>query len=62
MATGDAVTTAKAVATKLGISELYGEVKPQDKLHLVERLQKAGKVVAMAGDGINDAPAVEVLN
>jgi Cu+-exporting ATPase len=58
MATGDGVTTAKAVAAKLGIAEVHGEVKPQDKLQLVEKLQKAGKVVAMAGDGINDAPAL----
>ncbi|WLI90737.1 copper-translocating P-type ATPase [Massilia sp. R2A-15] len=58
MATGDGVTTAQAVARKLGIAEVYGEVKPKDKLDLVERLQKAGKVVAMAGDGINDAPAL----
>ena len=58
MATGDGVTTAKAVATHLGIDEVYGEVKPADKLALVERFQKAGRVVAMAGDGINDAPAL----
>lgn len=58
MATGDGATTAKSVAGKLGISEFYGEVKPQDKLALVERLQKEGAVVAMAGDGINDAPAL----
>ena len=58
MATGDGLTTAQAVAKKLGISEVYGEVKPKDKLDLVERLQKEGKVVAMAGDGINDAPAL----
>jgi Cu+-exporting ATPase len=58
MATGDGVTTAKAVATHLGIEEVYGEVKPADKLALVERFQKAGCVVAMAGDGINDAPAL----
>jgi Cu+-exporting ATPase len=58
MATGDGITTAKAVATQLSISEFHGEVKPQDKLQLVEQLQKAGKVVAMAGDGINDAPAL----
>jgi Cu+-exporting ATPase len=58
MATGDGVTTARAVAAKLGIAEVYGEVKPQDKLALVERLQQEGRVVAMAGDGINDAPAL----
>jgi Cu+-exporting ATPase len=58
MATGDGVTTAKSVASRLGIDEIYGEVKPQDKLALVERMQAAGRVVAMAGDGINDAPAL----
>lgn len=58
MATGDGITTAKAVGAKLGIEEVHGEVKPQDKLTLVERLQKEGRIVAMAGDGINDAPAL----
>ena len=58
MATGDGLTTARSVAKKLGIDEVYGEVKPADKLALVERFQKAGRVVAMAGDGINDAPAL----
>ncbi|MDZ4103383.1 MAG: heavy metal translocating P-type ATPase [Hydrogenophaga sp.] len=58
MATGDGLTTAKAVAARLGIDEVHGEVKPADKLLLVERLQKEGRVVAMAGDGINDAPAL----
>jgi Cu+-exporting ATPase len=58
MATGDGLTTAKSVAARLGIDEVYGEVKPKDKLSLVERLQAQGKVVAMAGDGINDAPAL----
>ena len=58
MATGDGLTTARAVAGRLGIDEVYGEVKPADKLVLVERLQKEGRVVAMAGDGINDAPAL----
>ena len=58
MATGDGVTTARAVAARLGIEDVYGEVKPQDKLALVERLQKEGRIVAMAGDGINDAPAL----
>lgn len=58
MATGDGTTTAKSVAAKLGITEVYGEVKPRDKLDLVERLQADGRKVAMAGDGINDAPAL----
>lgn len=58
MATGDGLTTAKAVSLKLGIDEVHGEVKPADKLDLVARLQSEGRVVAMAGDGINDAPAL----
>ena len=58
MATGDGVTTAKAVGARLGIDEIYGEVKPADKLVLVARLQQEGRIVAMAGDGINDAPAL----
>ncbi len=62
MATGDGITTAKAVGAKLGIDEVHGEVKPQDKLMLVEQLQREGHVVAMAGDGINDAPALAKAN
>ncbi len=58
MATGDGLTTARAVGQRLGITEVYGEVKPADKLALVARLQKEGRIVAMAGDGINDAPAL----
>ena len=58
MATGDGLTTAQSVGRKLGISEVYGEVKPQDKLLLVEKLQGQGKKVAMVGDGINDSPAL----
>ena len=58
MATGDGLTTAQAVGKRLGIEEIHGEVKPADKLQLVERLQKEGRTVAMAGDGINDAPAL----
>ncbi|MDM4768287.1 copper-translocating P-type ATPase [Pelomonas sp. SE-A7] len=58
MATGDGLTTAKAVGARLGIDEVHGEVKPADKLELVSRLQSEGRVVAMAGDGINDAPAL----
>lgn len=58
MATGDGLTTAKSVGNKLGIYEVYGEVKPANKLELVKKLQNEGRVVAMAGDGINDAPAL----
>ncbi len=58
MATGDGLTTARTVAAKLGIDEVHGEVKPADKLELVTRLQNEGRIVAMAGDGINDAPAL----
>jgi Cu+-exporting ATPase len=58
MATGDGLTTAKAVGARLGIDEVHGEVKPADKLALVQNLQKEGCIVAMAGDGINDAPAL----
>src|SRR3546814_739689 len=62
MATGDGVTTAMAVAERLGIDEVYGEVKPADKLDLVSKLQAEGRIVAMAGDGINDAPALAKAN
>ena len=58
MATGDGVTTAQSVAKRLGISVVYGEIKPQDKLLLVEKLQGEGRKVAMVGDGINDSPAL----
>jgi Cu+-exporting ATPase len=58
MATGDGQATARAVADRLGIDEVHGEVRPADKLTLVEAFQRNGHVVAMAGDGINDAPAL----
>ncbi len=58
MATGDGVTTAQAVANTLGIDEVHGEVRPKDKIELVQKLQARGHKVAMAGDGINDAPAL----
>ncbi|MFP5402449.1 MAG: heavy metal translocating P-type ATPase [Gammaproteobacteria bacterium] len=62
MATGDGFTTARAVGTRLGIDEVHGEVKPADKNELVARLQAEGRIVAMAGDGINDAPALARAN
>ncbi len=62
MATGDGLTTAQAVGKRLGIDEVHGEVKPAEKLQLAERLQKEGRIVAMAGDGINDAPALAKAN
>ena len=58
MATGDGLTTAQSVAAQLSIDEVHGEVKPADKLALVDKLQREGRIVAMAGDGINDAPAL----
>src|SRR5581483_7598523 len=58
MATGDGLATAKAIGARLHVDEIHGEVKPQDKLALVSRLQAEGRKVAMAGDGINDAPAL----
>jgi Cu+-exporting ATPase len=58
MATGDAKGTAESVAKTLGIDEVHGEVRPADKVDLVRRLQAEGRRVAMAGDGINDAPAL----
>jgi Cu+-exporting ATPase len=58
MATGDGVTTARAVAAQLGLDEFHGEVRPQDKVELVARFKREGRRVAMAGDGINDAPAL----
>ena len=62
MATGDGASTARAVAHRLGIDDFRGEVRPQDKADLVADLQQKGRVVAMAGDGINDAPALARAN
>ena len=58
MATGDNETTARAVAGRLGIDDVHAGLRPEDKLTLIENLQREGQVVAMAGDGINDAPAL----
>jgi Cu+-exporting ATPase len=58
MLTGDSLTTAQSVAGKLGIDEVIAEVLPQDKAAHIKRLQGEGRFVAMAGDGINDAPAL----
>jgi Cu+-exporting ATPase len=61
-ASGLRIVMAKAVGARLNIEEVHGEVKPADKLRLVEKLQAEGRVVAMAGDGINDAPALAKAN
>ncbi len=58
MLTGDNRTTAQAVAAKLGITEVEAEVLPEDKSKIVERFRAQGRIVAMAGDGVNDAPAL----
>ena len=62
MLTGDSRTTAQAVARNLGIQEFYSEVLPEKKLEVVRELQQKGLVIAMAGDGVNDAPALAQAN
>ena len=62
MLTGDHQATANAVAAALGIQEVYAEVSPEDKLKVVKQLQDQGRAVAMAGDGVNDAPALAQAN
>ncbi len=58
MLTGDNERTARAIASEAGISDVYADLLPEDKLELIRRLQAKGRVVAMVGDGINDAPAL----
>ena len=58
MLTGDGKTTAEAVGKQLGIDEVVAEVFPEDKVAVVQRLMKEGRVVAMGGDGVNDSPAL----
>ena len=61
MLTGDNRTTAEAVARRLGIDEVAADVLPEQKSAVVERLRREGRVVAMAGDGVNDAPALAAM-
>ena len=62
MCTGDHRLTAEAVAKELGIDEIHAEVVPQEKIDIVRKLKSQGAIVAMAGDGINDAPALAEAN
>ncbi len=62
MLTGDNRTTAEAVGKKIGIDEIHAEVLPEQKSELVKRLQAEGRIVAMAGDGVNDAPALALAH
>ena len=62
MLTGDNVDTAKAVAKSVGITDFFADVLPEDKAKKVEELQRAGEIVGMTGDGINDAPALALAN
>ncbi|MFX6011271.1 HAD-IC family P-type ATPase, partial [Acinetobacter baumannii] len=59
---GDNAVTAEAVARQLQLDEVYADMLPEDKYRFVQQLQARGRVVAMAGDGINDAPALAQAN
>jgi Cu+-exporting ATPase len=58
MVTGDAFETASRIAKQLGIEEVHARILPEDKYRIIERMQSQGHRIAMAGDGINDAPAL----
>ncbi|WP_454780454.1 copper-transporting P-type ATPase [Legionella sp. WA2022007384] len=62
MLTGDSQTTAEAVASRLGINNVIAEIMPEDKRRIVSELKEKGSIVAMAGDGVNDAPALAVAD
>ncbi|MGC9010334.1 MAG: heavy metal translocating P-type ATPase, partial [Sulfolobales archaeon] len=62
MLTGDRESTAKAIASKLGINEVFAEVSPKDKAEIIERLRREGFVVAMIGDGVNDAVSLSIAD
>jgi Cu+-exporting ATPase len=62
MVTGDSAVTGRAVAQRLGLDDVIAEVLPEDKAALVRRFKAEGRVVAMAGDGVNDAPALAVAD
>ncbi|MEO6656463.1 MAG: HAD-IC family P-type ATPase, partial [Pyrinomonadaceae bacterium] len=62
MLTGDNQTTASAVGKSLGITKIFAEVMPEDKGNIIKDLQSKGKIVGMAGDGVNDAPALAQAN
>jgi len=62
MLTGDNAATAAAVGKQLGLDEVHAEVLPQDKFKIIEELKQQGRIVAMAGDGVNDAPALALAD
>ncbi len=62
LATGDKKEIATKIATLLGIEKVYSELKPEDKIQIIEKLQQEGRIVGMIGDGINDAPALSKAN